>query len=51
MVDPETGALRTEQFLGATTALDPIQTAGTTAPGRVLYQGAVTGIVRVVPIH
>ena len=51
VVDPETGALRTEQFLGATTALDPIQTAGTTAPGRVLYQGAVTGIVRVVPIH
>jgi hypothetical protein len=51
VVDPETGALLTERFTGATTAADPIQTAGTTAPGRVLYQGTVTGIMRVVPVH
>lgn len=51
VVDPETGALLTERFIWATTALDPIQTAGTTAPGRVVYQGTVTGITRIVPVH
>ena len=49
-VDPETGALLTEKLVGATTAADPIQTAGTTAAGGVLYQGAVTGILRIVPL-
>jgi hypothetical protein len=39
-----------DREVGATTAADPIQTAGTTAAGGVLYQGAVTGILRIVPL-
>lgn len=49
-VDASTGALLTEQFIGATTAFDPIQTAGTTAPGGAIYQGTLTGIQRIVPL-
>lgn len=47
-VDAATGAVATEQFMGATIATDPIQMAGTTAPDGVLYQGSVTGIQRIV---
>jgi hypothetical protein len=49
-VDPGTGAVLTEQLIGATTASDPIQTAGTTAPGGTIYQGTVTGIQRITPL-
>ena len=50
VVDPETGALLAEQIIGATTAMDPIQMAGTTGPGRVIYQGTVSGLLRITPI-
>ncbi len=47
VIDPETGALLKEQLIGATTASDPLQMAGTNAPGRVYYQGTLTGILRI----
>jgi hypothetical protein len=50
VVDPETGNLLAEQIIAATTATDPLQTAGTTAPGRVLYQGTLSGLLRITPV-
>lgn len=50
VVDPETGDLLQEQLIGATTAVDPLQMAGTTAPGQVLYQGTLTGILRITKV-
>ena len=32
------------------TAVDPLQMAGTTAPGQVLYQGTLTGILRITKV-
>lgn len=49
-VDAGTGAVLTEQFIGAAIAADPMQSAGTTAPGGVIYQGTATGIQRIAPL-
>lgn len=50
VIDPETGSLMQEQLIGATTAVDPLEMAGTTAPGKVLYQGTLTGILRITKV-
>ncbi|MBU3063024.1 hypothetical protein KO481_16010 [Nocardia sp. NEAU-G5] len=49
VVDPNTGQLDTEQFVGATTVDDTLQMVGTIAPGPVQYQGTTTGFFRITP--
>lgn len=46
-VDAATGAVLTEQLLGATTAFDPMQNMGSVAAGGVIYQGTFSGIQRI----
>jgi hypothetical protein len=46
-VDPATGAVLATQPLGAGFAFDTLQQVGTITPDGVLYQGTVTGLVRV----
>ncbi|MGO4256024.1 hypothetical protein [Marmoricola sp. RAF53] len=47
---PPGAPVRRRRLNGATTAVDPLQMAGTTAPGRVLYQGTLTGILRLTQV-
>jgi hypothetical protein len=49
VIDAATGATESEQFIGATTVQDTLQTVGTIAPGRIQYQGTVSGLFRIVP--
>jgi hypothetical protein len=48
-VDPETGAVLSSAPLGATTAYETLQLAGNIAPNGTLYQGTITGILRIAP--
>jgi hypothetical protein len=48
-IDPATGRVESRQPIGATAAQDTLQMAPTIAPGGVLYQGTISGIVRVSP--
>ncbi|WP_329567581.1 hypothetical protein [Kitasatospora sp. NBC_01266] len=46
-IDPQTGAVVRTAFLGAGFLFDTLQMVGTTAPGGVVYQGTMTGVVRI----
>jgi hypothetical protein len=46
-LDTATGTIVHRQLIGATYASETLQLAPTIVPGRVLYQGTVTGITRV----
>jgi hypothetical protein len=48
-IDPATGQIESRTPVGATSAEDTLQMAPTIAPGGVLYQGTISGIVRVSP--
>jgi hypothetical protein len=48
-IDASTGQVRSTRLLAAGLPADTLQTAGTIVPGRVLYQGTISGIFRVVP--
>ena len=48
-VDPATGEVRSSTPMGATTAYEALQLAGNIAPDGVLYQGTLTGLVRIAP--
>src|SRR4029079_14266911 len=48
-IDPATGNVASRKLIGATTAQDTLQMAPTIAPGRVLYQGTISGILRIRP--
>ncbi|MFJ9844287.1 hypothetical protein ACIRYZ_28290 [Kitasatospora sp. NPDC101155] len=46
-IDPETGAVVRKKWLGSGFIYDTLQMAGTIAPDGVVYQGTLTGVVRV----
>ncbi|MET9180731.1 hypothetical protein ABZX88_21270 [Kitasatospora aureofaciens] len=46
-IDPRTGAVVRRKWLGSGFLYDTLQMAGTIAPGGVVLQGTVTGIVRI----
>ncbi|MFJ8623035.1 hypothetical protein ACIRD3_09315 [Kitasatospora sp. NPDC093550] len=46
-IDPETGTVVRAHRLGIGALYDTLQMAGTIAPGGVVFQGTVTGVVRV----
>lgn len=48
-IDAGTGEVRSQRFLGLSTAHDTLQLAGTIVPGGVLYQGTISGIFRIAP--
>ncbi|MET0339666.1 MAG: hypothetical protein ABW252_01625 [Polyangiales bacterium] len=47
--DADSGLLRARHPLGAGALSDTMQLAGTLAPGRVIYQGTLAGILRIAP--
>jgi hypothetical protein len=49
-LDAGTGTIVHRQLIGATYASETLQLAPTIVPGRVLYQGTVTGITRIAPL-
>jgi hypothetical protein len=49
-IDPDTGAARQTTPIGAGYESDTLQLAPTIVPGRVLYQGTITGIDRIAPL-
>ncbi|MCW2549850.1 MAG: hypothetical protein JWN96_4310, partial [Mycobacterium sp.] len=51
VIDPATGAIRTSQLVGATSVFDTLQMVGSISRDRVLYQGTLTGILRVAAVH
>ena len=48
-VDPGSGKVVSSAPIGATTAYESLQLAGNIGPGNVLWQGTITGIVRIAP--
>ncbi|MFF8782367.1 hypothetical protein ACF07W_34300 [Streptomyces sp. NPDC015140] len=48
-IDPGTGAVVRRHHLGTSSLYDTLQMAGTVAPGGVVYQGTITGVVRIAP--
>ncbi|MFJ3669509.1 hypothetical protein ACIPSE_23950 [Streptomyces sp. NPDC090106] len=48
-IDPATGAVVRTHYLGTSSLFDTLQMAGSIAPGGVVYQGTVTGVVRIAP--
>lgn len=46
-IDPGSGHVASRSLIGATSAQDTLQMAPTIAPGGVLYQGTISGILRV----
>ncbi|MFE5392990.1 hypothetical protein ACFQ9U_00310 [Streptomyces sp. NPDC056568] len=46
-IDPETGSVVRRQHLGASSLYDTLQMVGSIAPGGVVYQGTITGVVRI----
>lgn len=49
VIDAATGTVDSAQSLGATTVQDTLQMVGTIAPGRVQYQGTLSGLFRITP--
>jgi hypothetical protein len=49
VIDAATGTIDSERVIGGTVAQDTLQTVGTIAPGRVQYQGTVSGLFRMTP--
>ena len=48
-IDADTGAIAGQTLLGAGYQSDTLQLAPTIVPGRILYQGTITGIDRIAP--
>jgi hypothetical protein len=46
-IDPGTGSVVRKQLIGVGSVYDTLQMVGSIAPGRVTYQGTITGIVRI----
>jgi hypothetical protein len=46
-IDPATGKVVRRHLLGATSLFDTLQMVGSIAPGGVVYQGTITGVVRI----
>ncbi|MEV7182073.1 hypothetical protein [Kitasatospora sp. NPDC093679] len=46
-IDPATGSTVRTRYLGAGFLYDTLQTVGSIAPGGVVYQGTVTGVLRI----
>lgn len=46
-IDPDTGAVTRTRYLGLSSLYDTLQMVGTIAPGGVVYQGTITGVVRI----
>jgi hypothetical protein len=49
-IDAATGQVLHQTLLGATYAFNTLQLAPTIVPGEVMYQGTVTGILRIAPV-
>lgn len=49
VIDAATGTVDSAQSLGATTVQDTLQMVGTIAPGRIQYQGTLSGLFRITP--
>ncbi|RMI35002.1 hypothetical protein [Nocardia stercoris] len=49
VVDAATGHLDSEQGIGASPTSDTLEMVGTIAPGRIQYQGTMTGLYRITP--
>ncbi|MBL1076086.1 hypothetical protein JK358_16935 [Nocardia sp. 2] len=49
VIDAATGRIESERFMGGTPIHDTLQMVGTIAPGRVQYQGTMTGLFRITP--
>nr|WP_245662629.1 hypothetical protein [Nocardia vermiculata] len=49
VIDAATGAVASQQPVGATAVHNTLQMVGTIAPGRVQYQGTTTGLFRIAP--
>lgn len=47
VIDPETGRLAATKTFGVGISSDTLQMVGTIAPNRILYQGTLSGIVRI----
>jgi streptogramin lyase len=50
-IDAATGQVLHQTLLGATYAFNTLQLAPAIVPGEVIYQGTVTGILRIAPAH
>lgn len=48
-VDAETGEVRARQHIGSTAAVDTLEMVGMITPDRVMYQGTITGLLRIAP--
>ncbi|MER5658834.1 hypothetical protein OG458_09765 [Streptomyces sp. NBC_01281] len=46
-IDPATGRTVRTRYLGTSSLFDTLQMVGSIAPGGVIYQGTVTGVVRI----
>ncbi|MEU9535751.1 hypothetical protein AB0D00_25980 [Streptomyces sp. NPDC048213] len=46
-IDPATGKTVRTHYLGTSALYDTLQMVGSIAPGRVIYQGTITGILRI----
>ncbi|WP_245717229.1 hypothetical protein [Nocardia jejuensis] len=49
VIDAATGKVDAEHSMGASTIHDTLQMVGTIAPGRVQYQGTLSGLFRITP--
>ena len=50
-IDVAGGTVRASTPLGLGLPLDTLQLVGTIVPGRVLYQGTISGILRIAPLE
>jgi hypothetical protein len=50
-IDAATGQVLHQTLLGASYAFNTLQLAPAIVPGEVMYQGTVTGILRIAPLH
>jgi hypothetical protein len=50
-IDAATGDVLSQTLLGASYAFNTLQLAPTIVPGEVMYQGTVTGILRIAALH
>lgn len=50
-IDAATGEVLHQTPLGASYAFNTLQLAPTIVPGEVMYQGTVTGILRIAAVH
>lgn len=48
-IDAATGEVRTRQQVGTSAAVDTLEMVGMITPDRVMYQGTITGLLRIAP--